>query len=383
MFEKQKVFEELALVRNKSLIIHYSGEGWLNEKGTFGRITSITIKNLRNSQLKTFSVFHEIQKSNLDISNDRDFDSIEKALLQQYFDFVKKHRNYKWIHWNMRFPVFGFNAIEDRFSLLGGKPVHIPDNNKIDFAQILSDTYGANFEIQDNNGKLINLLCRNNIIDSDIVNGRKEVEYFKTKDFLKIHLSNMKKVDGISQLYNLAVNNQLKTNVEMKMNEPQPHDDLNNNIRLNEKARIFIGSSVEGLKVAQCIQAELRFEYDVEIWNQSGVFGLGYATLEALEKAVKEYDFGIFVFTPDDELVKRGVNKPVVRDNVLFELGLFVGQLTRFRAFIVKPFDEEISLPTDLHGITSATYAANSGNLRASLGTACHEIRNAIERYIK
>jgi predicted nucleotide-binding protein len=50
----------------------------------------------------------------------------------------------------------------------------------------------------------------------------------------------------------------------------------------------------------------LQYEFEVEIWNQGTIFGLGTAALEALESAVLVYDFGIFVFTPDDEAHVRG-----------------------------------------------------------------------------
>ena len=149
---------------------------------------------------------------------------------------------------------------------------------------------------------------------------------------------------------------------------------------IGDKIRVFIGSSVEGLEVARNIQAELAYDYEIEIWNQGTVFGLGDSTLEALEHAVHNYDIGVFIFTPDDELLSKGLSKPVARDNVIFELGLFIGQLTRFRAFIVHPQGKGISLPSDLAGITTATYNPALTNLRASLGPACHAIRDAIRR---
>lgn len=152
------------------------------------------------------------------------------------------------------------------------------------------------------------------------------------------------------------------------------------NIPITDKVRVFIGSSVEGLEVSRCIQAELAYDYVVEIWNQGTVFGLGDSTLEALEQAVKDYDIGVFVFTPDDELVTRNESKPVARDNVIFELGLFIGKLTRFRAFIVRPGGNNVILPSDLQGITTATFDPKMPNLRASLGPACHAIRDAIRR---
>jgi predicted nucleotide-binding protein len=94
---------------------------------------------------------------------------------------------------------------------------------------------------------------------------------------------------------------------------------------------VFIGSSSQGLNVANDVQSLLHREFLVEVWNQGTIFGLGNATLEDLEAAVLAYDFGIFVFTPDDRLDARGHVRTVARDNVLFEFGLFVGKLTRRR----------------------------------------------------
>ena len=148
---------------------------------------------------------------------------------------------------------------------------------------------------------------------------------------------------------------------------------------MDYKFRIFIGSSSEGLPVARKLQASLSEEFVVEIWNQGTVFGLGTHTLEALEEAVQDYNYGVFVFTPDDELLSRGETKPVARDNVIFELGLFTGGLGRTRAFIVKPKGKSISLPTDLAGITTAIYDQKNSNLAAAVEPACEKIREAIK----
>ena len=143
-----------------------------------------------------------------------------------------------------------------------------------------------------------------------------------------------------------------------------------------KKYRVFIGSSTEGLHVAGLIQSLLQYDFEVEVWNQGTVFGLGTSTLEALEAAVLGYDFGIFVFTPEDELHARGQVKQVARDNVVFELGMFIGKLTRKRAFIVRP-REGLAMPSDLAGITTASYDVSHTNIAASLGPACQQIREA------
>jgi predicted nucleotide-binding protein len=151
-----------------------------------------------------------------------------------------------------------------------------------------------------------------------------------------------------------------------------------NGIERRAKPRIFIGSSLEGIKIARAIQTELNYDYHIEVWNQSDEFKLGTATLEALENALDAYDYAIFVFTPDDQIQKRDNSTKVARDNVIFEAGLFIGRKGRFKAFIVHPHDLEIQLPSDLFGINTAKYEANAPNLAASVGAACNKIRSAI-----
>jgi len=152
---------------------------------------------------------------------------------------------------------------------------------------------------------------------------------------------------------------------------------------VDPRPRAFIGSSSEGLAIAKALQQMLSSDLAIEIWNEGTIFGLGDATLEALEAAVVRYDFGLFVFTPDDQLHSRGDVMAVARDNVLFEFGLFLGRLSRHRSFILRPSGSAISLPTDLAGITTASYDARAGHEPTSLSyldAACAQIRRAVRR---
>jgi hypothetical protein len=95
--------------------------------------------------------------------------------------------------------------------------------------------------------------------------------------------------------------------------------------------------------------------------------------------SVEAFDFAVLILTPDDLVESKGqtVNSP--RDNVLFELGLFMGRLGRARTFAVHNRDIQIKLPTDLAGVTLATYPSYSGNnLAAQVSIACTPILNAI-----
>lgn len=145
-----------------------------------------------------------------------------------------------------------------------------------------------------------------------------------------------------------------------------------------QKPRIFIGSSVEGLSIAEHVQLGLDHQAECTLWSQ-GVFGLSGGTLDSLLRAVKDYEFAVLVLTPDDLVHKRDTTQNSPRDNVLFELGLFMGALGRDRTYIVYCRDEKPNLPTDLAGVTPATFAKRSDdNLHAALGPVCTHIKTAI-----
>ena len=143
---------------------------------------------------------------------------------------------------------------------------------------------------------------------------------------------------------------------------------------------VFIGSSVEGLKIAEVMQLLLDRSCEVTIWSQ-GVFGLSSGTLESLVLVLNTFDFAILVLTPDDLVTSKETEKDVPRDNVLFELGLFMGRLGRERTFIVYNRTNEIRLPTDLAGVTPATFEPHSsGNLESALGAPSTQIKNLINK---
>lgn len=142
------------------------------------------------------------------------------------------------------------------------------------------------------------------------------------------------------------------------------------------RPRVFIGSSVESLPLARAIQAELSYDFEITIWSQ-GIFKLSNNALEDLEGALDAFDYGIFVFEPNDILKIRNRRNKSVRDNVIFEFGLFIGKLGKHRVFFLVPEDSEnLHLPSDLLGIKAGKYfTRRDGNLRAAVAPFCDEVR--------
>lgn len=146
------------------------------------------------------------------------------------------------------------------------------------------------------------------------------------------------------------------------------------------KPKFFIGSSAERLDVARAIQANLDYDCHTEIWSQ-GLFELSKSSLDNLIDSLDQFDFAIFILYPDDILQTRESKLNVVRDNVIFELGLFFGKLGRNQVYFVVPRGKDtIHLPSDLLGITYGTFDSDHSNLNAALGPFCSQVIEKVKK---
>lgn len=148
------------------------------------------------------------------------------------------------------------------------------------------------------------------------------------------------------------------------------------------KPKLFIGSSSEALEVANAIQENLNHDAEVTVWNQ-GIFKLSSISLIDLISVLSKSDFAIFVFNPDDIGIIRQQQHSIVRDNVIFELGLFIGKLGQNNVFYLVPENETIHLPTDLLGVKPGNYNSKRAdkNLLAALGPFCNQVRSQLKEF--
>jgi hypothetical protein len=149
------------------------------------------------------------------------------------------------------------------------------------------------------------------------------------------------------------------------------------------KAQVFVASASENLGIAEAIQELLNHDFHVTVWNQN-VFRPSQYTLDALFAQLDQSHFGVLVLDATDILISREKKHAVPRDNVIFELGLFVGALGKERTFFLVPQNtEKLHLPTDLMGLTPVTYDKDhaKSNPVAALGTACSQIKRAINDF--
>jgi|SoiMethySBSTD1v2_1073268.scaffolds.fasta_scaffold11743_10 Predicted nucleotide-binding protein containing TIR -like domain len=123
------------------------------------------------------------------------------------------------------------------------------------------------------------------------------------------------------------------------------------------KPTLFIGSSTERLPVARALKEVLTDCADVTVWKEAPEFVPGDSLLAGLIKIGQLYDFALLVFGQDDCTMMSDMPCANVRDNVLFELGLFIGHMGRDRALWLSPRGSKApTVPDDLKGIVYVDY---------------------------
>jgi predicted nucleotide-binding protein len=138
------------------------------------------------------------------------------------------------------------------------------------------------------------------------------------------------------------------------------------------KAKVFIGSSSEASTIAfalqQCIESQCPES------ECSGVFKPGKNFLTSLVSTAMDSDFAILIAGRDDLMVWRGEDVAIPRDNVTFELGLFIGVLGTERKYIFCP-ENAPKLPSDLDGITDIRFRDREDkNFQATLRPGATQI---------
>lgn len=146
-----------------------------------------------------------------------------------------------------------------------------------------------------------------------------------------------------------------------------------------DKIRVFIISSAESLPIAREIQSAFAHDdFQTVLWTD-GVFKVSSYAIQSLEDEVDRSDFAIAIAHPEDTTTMRGAQWPTARDNVIFELGLFMGRLGRERAILMESREEKVRLPSDFAGLTTVAYRfAPGADATRLMAPACHELRKHI-----
>lgn len=149
--------------------------------------------------------------------------------------------------------------------------------------------------------------------------------------------------------------------------------------QVRDKPRVFVICSIEALAIGRALVSAFEHDdFDMRLWTD-GVFKVTNYTLDDLEAELDRSDFAIAIAHPDDKVEWREEDWPAPRDNVVLELGIFMGRLGRKRAILMEPRGQKVKLPSDIAGITTVSYKlADRADLASALAPATIKIRDHI-----
>jgi predicted nucleotide-binding protein len=124
-------------------------------------------------------------------------------------------------------------------------------------------------------------------------------------------------------------------------------------IQSASRPRVFIGSAGDTLGIAAFAKKELQRSCDVDIWTEA--FTPNGLLLSKILRLTLDYDAGVFVFDGSDLTTSKGQLFTTVRDNVVFEIGVFMGGLGAERTFLLAGAGEMTKVPSDIRGLLMAT----------------------------
>lgn len=198
-------------------VIHYSCESFYNVNGgNSTRITSVAVRNLDNAQTHHWALNRSAELLNLDVSDPVNLDRLEYHLLENYFLFLEKYATCTFLHWNMRDNNYGFQALQHRFAVLGGKPFVLSDDRKLDLARVAVSIYGRNYightAKNGRSGRMLALVEKNGIADKDVMTGQEEAEAYVKGKYRELEMSTLRKVDILCNIVERIHDRTLKTN---------------------------------------------------------------------------------------------------------------------------------------------------------------------------
>lgn len=212
IYNKEAKEKFIFLKNNKSkvYIIHYSCESFIKHQMKTPRISSIAIRNYGSGQTISFSINKIAETKHIQFEDiELKYDELEKYMLEEYFRFIKEHKDDYYVNWNMRDINYGFEAIKHRYKVLGGNPIDIDETRLYDLSRILINYYGVDYI---SHPRLPKLMEKNNISTDGFLNGSEEADCFDNKDYIKLHISTLKKVDVLFNILDRQINGKLQTN---------------------------------------------------------------------------------------------------------------------------------------------------------------------------
>lgn len=150
------------------------------------------------------------------------------------------------------------------------------------------------------------------------------------------------------------------------------------------KPKIYIAANIHAQKYIDSILVH------IEERNIARPIGIHYDfanpndyTIDRFERTLSPEDYGVIILTTEDLTLDPHENQYIIKDyNLIFQLGLLVGKLSRKKCFIITPAKKKVKLPTDIVGVTPITYNP-SRNIDEALETPSIKISNRVKEDVE
>lgn len=142
-------------------------------------------------------------------------------------------------------------------------------------------------------------------------------------------------------------------------------------VREARTMEIFMGSSSEAMEYMEKIAVQLEnLQVKPLLWNATGkgIFIPGVNTIDSLIAIAERVDAAVFIFNADDRTWNNKSaleSTDAVRDNVLFEYGLFMGKLGKNKVCFICKGNPKVA--SDLKGITYINGDEGEYNVKAKI----------------
>lgn len=176
MEKRQKLRKE----KDNLIIYHYACDKLENRPNI--EIGSITVWDSKN---KKKTLFSRTSQS-------------EKAMLAKFWKFIKSKykEGYYFLGWNTKKEYYGFKALKERYySISKNKVRDIPSSKEFDLDEVIKEEYPIIGDVS-----LKNLAIWNGNSKKGFIEGLKEIELLKKREFGKLDISINKKVSFIKTI---------------------------------------------------------------------------------------------------------------------------------------------------------------------------------------
>lgn len=194
--------------RHHAYVLHYVGESFTTPAY---RVTAIAARNLGTGATECFEIESVLRSLGLDplTATAAELDRAERKILEAFFKFVRDHKNFYWLHWNMRNSAFGFQGLQNRVRALGGRAANIPENQRVDLGARMIDIYGDSYAEPTN--RLRALAQTNGLALPHLMDGASQAQAIRQRDFAAATRSLLNRVDVMYAVATKAHEGTLKT----------------------------------------------------------------------------------------------------------------------------------------------------------------------------